>query len=188
MFLKAGVQARNIDSSRAQSGRLPEHEGCRTMTVGSRIVFMRFATARSPKLQLWIDHFDRVVGHGVERPASRVEGVDDGAYVWHLISANNRMLARGSSVFSVLTDSIDDATRLQSIAQEMQFKLVFDSHRGVYGWYASVDGIIAMTCARWYVTERDRRSSIEHTVSSLSVAVLRPGTRLVQPEISSPAR
>ena len=157
------------------------------MTVGSRIVFTRFATARSPKLQLWIDHFDRV-GHGVERPASRVEGMDDGAYVWHLVSANNRMFARGSSISSAITDSFDEATRLQSIAQEMQFKLVFDSYLGLNGWYASVDGIIGMTCARWYVTERDRRSSIEHAVSSLSVAVLRPGTRLVQPEISSPAR
>jgi hypothetical protein len=158
------------------------------MTVGSRIVFMRFATARSPKLQLWIDHFDRVVGHDAGRPVLRVAAADEGAYVWHLISANNRMLARGASVHSVLNNAIEDTVRLQSVARDMQFKFVFDKLRGLYGWYASVDGIIAITCARWYVTERDRRSSIELAVISLSVAVLRPGTRLVQPEISGSAR
>jgi hypothetical protein len=158
------------------------------MTVGSRIVFMRFATARSPKLQLWIDHFDRVVGHDAGRPVLRVAAADEGAYVWHLISANNRMLARGASVHSVLNNAIEDTVRLQSVARDMQFKFVFDKLRGLYGWYGSIDGIIAMTCARGYVTERDRRSSIEHAALSLSVAVLRPGTRLVRPEISSPAR
>ena len=158
------------------------------MTVGSRIVFMRFATARSPKLQLWIDHFERVVGHGTGRPVPGAARDDDGAFVWHLISANNRMLARGSRIHGVLTDAIEDTSRLQSVAREMQFKLVFDQLRGLYGWYASLDGIVALTCARWYVTERDRRSSIELAVISLSVAVLRPGTRLVQTEISSSPR
>ncbi|WP_196829674.1 hypothetical protein [Frigoribacterium sp. CG_9.8] len=158
------------------------------MTVGSRIVFMRFATARSPKLQLWIDHFERVAGNDGALVAPVVGAPDDGAYVWHLISANNRMLARGSRVHSALTGAIDDASRLQSVAREMQFRLVFDQYRGLYGWYASIEGIVALTCARWYVTERDRRSSIEHAELSLSVAVLRPGTRIVQPENSSSAR
>jgi hypothetical protein len=47
------------------------------MTVGSRIVFMRFATARSPKLQLWIDHFERVVGHGPRVVNSVVSSQDE---------------------------------------------------------------------------------------------------------------
>jgi len=145
---------------------------------------MRFATARSPKLQLWIDHFDRVVGNGAERPIPGAAQDDDGAFV----SANNRMLARGSSIHGVLKDAIEDTSRLQAVAREMQFKLVFDQLRGLYGWYASLDGIVALTCARWYVTERDRRSSIELAVISLSAAVLRPGTRLVQTEISSSPR
>ncbi|MHC5797385.1 hypothetical protein ACVXZ4_14630 [Lacisediminihabitans sp. FW035] len=156
------------------------------MTVGSRIVFMRFATARSPKLQLWIDHFDRVVGHEADRPALPVEAADAGAYVWHLMSPNNRMLARGANVHGALQEAIEDTARLQSLSQEMQFKLVFDKLRGLYGWYASVDGGVALTCARWYSTERDRRSSMELVVMSLSVAVLRPGTRLVPSEIGSP--
>jgi hypothetical protein len=158
------------------------------MTVGSRIVFMRFATARSPKLQLWIDHFDRVVGHGPDRPIARPALPDEGAVVWHLISANNRMLARGSGIHAVLEEAVEETSRLKSAAHQMQFKLVFDKLRGRYGWYASVDGIVALTCARWYVTERDRRSSIELAVISLSVAALRPGARLVRPEIGSSAR
>jgi hypothetical protein len=158
------------------------------MTVGSRIVFMRFATARSPKLQLWIDHFDRVVGRDAGLPALPADNADAGAYVWHVISPNNRMLARGASVHGVLQEAVEDTARLQSVSQEMQFKLVFDKLRGLYGWYASVDGIVALTCARWYLTERDRRSSMELVVMSLSVAILRPGTRLVPSEISNPVR
>lgn len=158
------------------------------MTVGSRIVFMRFARGRSPKLQLWIDHFDGVVGPDLERRAPRQTRSDDGVVVWHLISANNRMLARSTSIHATLDDAIEETARLQSAAQEMQFKLVFDKLRGLYGWYASVDGIVALTCARWYATERDRRSSIELAVISLSVAVLRPGARLMTTEVSSSAR
>ena len=50
------------------------------MTVGSRIVFMRFATARSSKLQLWTDHFERLVGNGAERPIPGAAQDDDGAF------------------------------------------------------------------------------------------------------------
>ena len=67
----------------------------------------------------------------------------------------------------------------------MRFKLVSDKLRGLYGWYASVDGSVALTCARWYATERDRRSSIDLAVISLPVAVQRPVARLMNTEVGS---
>jgi hypothetical protein len=158
------------------------------MTVGSRIVFMHFSSARSPKLNLWNDHFHRVVGQDAKRPNADSEQADDGAFVWHLISANSRMLARGASIHATLEGAMEDTSRLQAIAGEIQFRHVCDKFRGPYGWYAAAEGIVALTCARWYATERDRRSSIELTMTSLSIAILRPETRLVQPEVSKSLR
>jgi hypothetical protein len=94
------------------------------MTVGSRIVFMRFVTVRSPKLQLWIDHFDGVVGHDAERLSPPTAKADESAFVWHLISANNRMLARGSRIHFALEDAMSDNSRVQSEARWMHFTLV----------------------------------------------------------------
>ena len=63
------------------------------------------------------------------------------------------------------------------------FEQVSESGRGVYGWYASVDDVPAMTCARWYVTDRDRRHSIEIARKAVATATLLTGARLNLPAL-----
>ena len=151
------------------------------MTVGSRIVFMRFATAQSPKLQLWIDHFDRVVGHGPRVVNSVVSDLEECIVVWHLVSANNRMLARSASLYERFEDAQREALATSGSTGKREIVLTTRQRRGEYGWYSRRDGEVEMICARWYVTERDRRNAIELAELSLFASHLAPGARPIDP-------
>jgi len=153
------------------------------MTVGSRIVFMRFATARSPKLQLWIDHFDRVVGHGPRVVNSVASGQDECIVVWHLVSANNRMLARSANLFERFEDAQADALATSGSTALREIVLTSHQRRGEYGWYSLLDGEVEMICARWYGTERDRRNAIELAELSLVTSHLAAGARPIDPGV-----
>lgn len=152
------------------------------MTAGSRIVFMRFATSRSPKLALWIDHFDRVVGHGPRVVNSLVTSQDECIVVWQLVSANNRMLARSANLFERFEDAQADAQNAAISTAEREFVLTSHQRRGEYGWYAAQGGEVEMIGARWYGTERDRRNAIELAESSLAVSHLASGARPIDPQ------
>lgn len=153
------------------------------MTVGSRIVFMRFATARSPKLQLWIDHFERVVGHGPRVVNSVVSSQEECIVVWHLVSANNRMLARSANLYERFEDAQRDALAMSGSTGPRDIVLTSHQRRGEYGWYSSLDGEVEMICARWYGTERDRRNAIELAELSLVSSHLGAGARPIDPEV-----
>ncbi len=153
------------------------------MTVGSRIVFMRFATARSPKLQLWIDHFERVVGHGPRVVNSIVSGQDECIVVWHLVSANNRMLARSANLYERFEDAQRDALAISGSTRPREIVLTSHQRRGEYGWYSTLNGEVEMICARWYGTERDRRNAVELAELSLASSQLGAGARPIDPEV-----
>ena len=150
------------------------------MSVGPRVVFVRFISGDSPKLSPWLAHVARVLGSAFRPQPSRS---DEGLLVWQLVSGNNRQLARSVAVYSTFEQATADAARLVERGTELIVELVSEAGRGVYGWYASLDGEPVMTCARWYVTDRDRRHSIELALKSVSVAVLHTGARLTDPAL-----
>lgn len=151
------------------------------MSIGPRVVFTRFVSRSSPKLDPWRDHATRVMGHGpIDAPPSddAADGVGT-AIVWHLVSANNRMLARSAHIFQ----NVDAAqTRAQSVVANatcLDVDLVGDESRGMHGWLARLDDSPVMTCARWYLSDRERRHSIELATASIAIALLRPGVRQI---------
>ena len=87
-------------------------------------------------------------------------------------------LARGTDVYSSFEDAYAQVTELVRGTASLAVGLVSESGRGLYGWYLSDAGRPVVTCARWYLTDRDRRNSIELAVRSLAVATLGSGTRL----------
>jgi len=129
---------------------------------------MRFATAQSPKLQLWIGHFDRVVGHGPRVVNSVATSQDECIVVWHLVSANNRMLARSANLFERFEDAQADALAASGSTAPR---------------YSQLDGEVEMICARWYGTERDRRNAIELAELSLVNSHLAAGARPIDPGV-----
>lgn len=147
------------------------------MKDDSRIVFMRFAQARSPKLQLWVDHFERVVGHGPRLVNSVSSGQSECVVVWHLVSANSRALARSANLYGRFEDAQKNAVAISGSTGPREIVLTSHQRRGEYGWYSSRDGEVEMICARWYGTERDRRNAIEVAELALVGSLLGTGAR-----------
>lgn len=149
------------------------------MSAGPRIVFLRFATASSPKLTPWVGHSELVIGVAAEVPL----GPPTGTVVWQLVSANNRQLARGAEVHDTFEQARANAARVVERHADLEVDLVSEGRRGVYGWLARLDGEPVITCSRWYVNDRDRRHSIELARRSLAIAVLHSGARLNDPAL-----
>lgn len=149
------------------------------MSVGPRIVFVRFVTSDSPKLVPWLSHATRVLGAdtGVQHPVPAT-----GVVVWQLVSANNRELARGFGAHESFEAARAHAAMVVS-EPDLELEQVSEPGRGVYGWFAAIGGVPVVTCARWYLTARDRRHSIDLAVRSIPVATLHAGARLTNPAL-----
>jgi hypothetical protein len=151
------------------------------MSAGPRIVFVRFLTVDSPKLAPWVAHAGRVIGaHQGETVATKPS---TGLVVWHLVSANNRELARGADVLDTFEGARANASAVVRAADQLSVESVSEAGRGVYGWFASLDDRPIVTCARWYVTDRDRRHSIQLALRSIAIAELHAGSRLTDPAL-----
>ncbi len=150
------------------------------MSAGARIVFVRFQSPESPKLAPWSAHADRVIGRSVVAPADDLPG---GTIVWHLVSANNRELARGARVLDSFGDARADAQAVVDAADRLEVSMVSETGRGQYGWFAALDGEPVATCARWYASDRDRRHSVRLALLQLAGARLHDGARLTDPAL-----
>lgn len=155
------------------------------MAAGPRLVFVRFPTRDSPKLKPWVAHIRRVLANvdGLETAPTA-----DGSIVWQLVSANNRQLARGTDVYDTFEDAYAMVTDLVAQSASLAIGLVSEGGHGLYGWYLSRGGRPVATCARWYLTDRDRRNSITLAVRSLATAKLASGTRLTDPALMADDR
>jgi len=147
------------------------------MTVGPRIVFVRFLTRKSPKVVPWVNHSYRVIGAPVALDETDNDS-DQGLVVWQLVSANNRQLVRGAELHSTYDAAREHAAHVVESAAHLTVTLVSETERGLYGWYMSLDDVPAAICARWYLTERDRRHAIDLAARSIPVAMLHSGARL----------
>ena len=148
------------------------------MSVGPRIVFVRFIDGDSPKLTPWVAHVARVLGPIFRRQPSAQDG---GLLVWQLVSGNNRQLARSVAIHDSFEAASASARAIVESGMSLSVESVSEAGRGVYGWYASLNGDPVMTCARWYVNDRDRRNSIELALKSVAAATLHSGSRLTDP-------
>lgn len=155
------------------------------MAAGPRLVFVRFPTRDSPKLKPWVAHLRRVLVNVEGSPSATST---EGSIVWQLVSANNRQLARGTDVYDSFEDAYAQVSALVGDAPSLVVGLVSEGGHGLYGWYLSRDGAPVATCARWYLTDRDRRNSIALAMRSLAVATLGSGTRLTDPTLLADER
>lgn len=153
------------------------------MSLGPRVVFMRFLDDESPKLTPWIEHASSVMGVRAAAPSAPASNADEGRSVWQLVSANNRQLARGVGIHSSFEGARQHAERVVEWGSRLVVEHVSESRRGVYGWFATLDDVPVMTCARWYLTDRDRRHSSDLAARSITAANLLSGSRLSDPTL-----
>lgn len=140
-------------------------------------MFVRFPERNSPRLKPWLAHARRVLG---EAESDRSEASIDGFIVWQLVSANNRELARGIEVYETFEEARAQVGILVTASGSLTVEYTSEAGHGLYGWYLKLDGRPVATCARWYLTERDRRSSISLATRSLPVAAVHAGARLTE--------
>jgi hypothetical protein len=146
------------------------------MAAGPRLLFVRFPERNSPRLKPWLAHARRVLGEAEDDQRAASEG----SIVWQLVSANNRELARGLDVYETFEEARTAVNVLVASSGSLTVEPASEAGHGLYGWYMKLEGRPVATCARWYLTERDRRSSISLAVRSLPVATVHLGARLTE--------
>lgn len=146
------------------------------MSIGPRFVFTRFASQSATRFARWNDHLERVTGLRAPSPVAAAGTADDVLVVWSLVSGNNRELARGWRAFTRFDDAASAALALGE-APGGEAQLVNDARLGGYGWYIEVAGLPEVVCARWYESDRDRRTALHGVTDALRIAVSSPGTR-----------
>ena len=138
------------------------------MTARPGLVFLCFPAAVRSRLPLWSGHAVRVISAAGRAYSARIPGAGE-AWVWSLVSGNNRQLARGASVHPTLAAARRDAARMLQSRDLLAVELVTGTERARYGWFATVAGHPIATCARWYPTDRDRGHSLELALESMEV-------------------
>ena len=152
------------------------------MTVGPCIVFTRFTTGDSPKLVPWVDHLQRVANR-TQTELSDDDSFAQGAVVWHLLSANNRQLARSAKIHSSVDAAAAGARLVVEACASLIVEMVSEQVRGGYGWFARDQSEPVLVCSRWYDTSRDRSHASDLAIRSLSEAWFHPGARIVSPAL-----
>ena len=144
---------------------------------GPRIIFTRFASAASPKLEPWREHRRRVVGSSGEPARMRADSTRL-AVVWQLVSANNRELARSADVFDDFQDAVVSAREaVDCVRTDSSVELVSCDEDGTYGWYLRILDFPTVICSRWYAAERERRQSVQLVLETLPMVTLAEGAR-----------
>jgi hypothetical protein len=149
------------------------------VSVGPRIVVLRFGALSAPKLRPWLEHVQRITG---ALPAL-AESDRDGVLTWSLVSANNRELARGARIFARFDAAVDDAQQCVRDHARLLVHLQSDDRAGGYGWRLTLDGTPELVCARWYTSDRDRRHAAAAAITALPNAVVSAGARATHPSL-----
>jgi len=152
------------------------------MSIGPRIALLRFASRDAPSLEPWQEHCRRVIGGPPPTYGLPTDAAVPSIVVWQLLSLNNRILGRSALLYPGVADAEERVERLVAATGRIETHLVGNQTRSLFGWYASIAGVPVMTASRWYVTERDRRNSLELAVRSLAVATVQRGARAVRTE------
>ncbi|HWH25610.1 MAG TPA: hypothetical protein VNT53_03065 [Pseudolysinimonas sp.] len=131
------------------------------MSDGPKVVYTRIAAGDPDRARRWLAAVSQLhrVGDEVAIPWQRPDTGD--VTVWHLASRNHRTLARGACLYGSRDDAVAAVGQITASAPELVVRLVARRHPGSYGWYATLNGNVAFTAARWFDSERSRRESIE---------------------------
>ncbi len=136
------------------------------MSAGARVQFIRVAPIDAARMTSWIHHVARLTG----APAAAVP--DHPVFVWQVLAANHRVLARGANALDSLDEAKADVTAVVDAREHLAARMVrLESNRG-YGWLLLRDIAPVLTCARWYTMERNRRESLNNARMGLDLLAM----------------
>ncbi|MFT4285651.1 MAG: hypothetical protein QM598_12525 [Protaetiibacter sp.] len=127
----------------------------------------------------WTHHLSRLTG------VPAVTESADPVYLWHLAAGNHRVLARGARTYASIDQGWSHVEALLADRAELVPRMVRLEATRDYGWMLLFEGRPAVTCARWYSMERDRRDSLRSAREALERLARDPRR---EPELVTPAR
>ncbi|MBN9139685.1 MAG: hypothetical protein J0H23_02550 [Micrococcales bacterium] len=149
------------------------------MSTGARFQFFRVDPADQSRMTSWTHHLSRLTGVPVAAEAT------DPVYLWHLAAGNHRVLARGARAYASIDLGWQHVEALLDERGELVPRMVRLESTRDYGWMLLFDGQPAVTCARWYSMERDRRDSLRSAREAFERLARDPRR---EPELVTPAR
>ena len=106
-------------------------------------------------------------------PGSRSGGIG----VWRLLASNNREICRSARIFRTFDEARDDAEYLRKNADQLSTVRVIGPHPGMQGWYLRLDGMLVVTCSRWYEVSSSSADAATDVIPRLKLAELAPSLR-----------
>lgn len=169
------------------------------MSGKSHIVFAAFSSMNDPRLQGWAklrgqitagSTFFEQVADVSTSPATawnqpNLATVQAG--IWRLVAANNRELARSSSVYSSFRAARAHVLRLQSLAEELVATSVTGPAAGTHGFLLTLNDTVVMTNARWYSAVSSSLDVAAATVLALAAASVMTDARSAGSPVKRPA-
>lgn len=136
------------------------------MSTGARVQFIRVAPSDEARMTSWIHHIARLTGTPVDVLP------DHPVFVWQLLAANHRVLARGALAAPSLEAAKADVAAVVDARDRLVARMVrLEASRG-YGWMLLNDGEPVLTSARWYTMERNRRESLTNARVGLGLLAI----------------
>ena len=165
------------------------------MSEMSRVVFSSFRAGGDPMLDSW-NRFRQVVAPvssagSAERAAAR-PGVastisSTGAErtgIWRILATNNRELCRSAHVYPSFSSARTHVLQLRERIDELVVTPVIGPRPGSRGWYMTLNGVVVVTCGRWYGAAASSAEAAAASLEELARAHIMDAAR----DVTAPGR
>ena len=147
------------------------------MSESSRIVFSSFRSGGDPMLDSWnrfrVAVAPRTAGEAPKPGRTALaNGAAERSGIWRLLASNNRELCRSAHVYPSFSAARSHVSALRERVDELTVTPVAGAKPGSRGWYMSLDGVIVITCGRWYGASASSAEAAAATLETLVSAVL----------------
>ncbi len=162
------------------------------MADSPRVVFSSFRSGGDPMLDSWTRFRDAVApASTVERPRASRSGVSAGSAgaqdrsgVWRILATNNRELCRSAHVYPTFASARAHVLHLREQVEKLVVTPVVGPRPGSRGWYMTLDGVVVITCGRWYGAAASSGEAATASLEALVGAVIMDEAR----DVTAPGR
>ncbi|SDZ33480.1 hypothetical protein [Herbiconiux ginsengi] len=165
------------------------------MSETSRVVFSSFRAGGDPMLDSW-NRFRQVVAPvssagSPERAGSRpgvastiASGAAERTGIWRILATNNRELCRSAHVYPSFSSARAHVLQLRDRIDELVVTPVIGPRPGSRGWYMTLNGVVVVTCGRWYGAAASSAEAASASLEELARAAISEAAR----DVTAPGR
>jgi hypothetical protein len=156
----------------------------------ARVVFSSFRSGHDPMLESW-SRFREAVDPPVLAPVAAhapgqglvpaAGGAASGGRtgVWRLLATNNRELCRSAHIYPTFSGARAHVAVLRERIDDLVVTPVIGARPGSRGWYMTLNGVIVVTCGRWYGAAASSAEAASASLEALATAVIMEESRAV---------